>query len=162
MSMMETHFPHSGPMNPCGAPASSFEAWQARVVPGDVFRHPREVLAQPHLSREDKRAILASWASDACALEGAPGLRCLTGSKAEPVSVDTVFAALATLDCEAIVLPTKRAAPRWRVRGRSSLRRYLRPRRRDDDDGPPSCPAAVRPRPRRPSDADSLGLGMPA
>lgn len=96
--MIETFPPHSGPMNPAGTPAASFEAWQALVAPGDVFRHPREVLAHPLLSRADKRAILASWASDACALENAPALRCLTGCRAEPVPVDAVLAALGTLD----------------------------------------------------------------
>lgn len=162
MSMKETHLTRSGPMNASGAPAASFEAWQALVAPGDVFRHPREVLAHPQLSREDKRAILASWASDACALEGMPGLRCLTGCKAEPVSVDTVLTALTELDREAVVVPAKRMPPRRRARGLLNLRRYLRPRRRDDDDGPPPCPAAVRPRPRTPSGLDSLALGLPA
>lgn len=163
MSIVETHRARSGPMNPPAARPASFEAWQALVAPGDVFRHPREVLAHPHLSREDKRAILASWASDACAVDGAPGLRCLTGSKAEPVPVDTVFAALAELDREAILVPIKRVPPRRRARGLSRLRQYLRPRRRDDDDdGPPPCPAAVRPRPRIPSGSDSLALAVPA
>ncbi|WP_082552671.1 hypothetical protein [Methylobacterium sp. Leaf456] len=162
MSMMETHPTRSGPMNPSGAPAASFEAWQALIAPGDVFRHPREVLVHPHLSREEKRAILASWASDACALEDAPALRCLTGSKSEPVSVDTVFAALAELDRKPIALPVKRVPPRRRARGLSNLRRYLRSRRRYDDDDPPPCPAAVRPRPRPPSGIDALAIAMPA
>lgn len=166
MSTKETHLTRSGtmpgPINPPGARAAAFEAWQALVAPGDVFRHPREVLAHPHLSREDKRAILASWVSDACALEGMPGLRCLTGCKAEPVSVDTVLAALAALDREASVVAAKPVPSRRRARGLANVRRYLRPRRRDDDDGPPSCPAAMRPRPRTPSGADSLALGMPA
>ncbi|WP_192285993.1 hypothetical protein, partial [Methylorubrum zatmanii] len=95
---MDTHCLHSGPMNPAAMQPASFEAWQALVAPGDVFRHPREVLAHPQLSRADKHTILAAWASDACALENAPGLRCLTGCKAEPVSVDAVLAALAELD----------------------------------------------------------------
>lgn len=98
MSTMETLRTHSGPMYPAGRQATSFEGWQALVAPGDLFRHPREVVVHPHLTREDKRAVLASWASDACALENAPGLRCLTGARAEPVPVDAVLAALAELD----------------------------------------------------------------
>ena len=103
MSMREPHLSrsgagHSGLMNPAATQPASFEAWQAVVAPGDVFRHPREVLAHPLLSREEKRTILASWISDACALESAPGLRCLTGARAEPVTVDALLAALAELD----------------------------------------------------------------
>ncbi|WP_339159289.1 hypothetical protein [Methylobacterium bullatum] len=105
--MRETHLSRSGlgtsglmngPMNPAATQSASFEAWQAVVAPGDVFRHPREVLAHPLLNREEKRTILASWVSDACALENAPGLRCLTGARAEPVTVEALLAALAELD----------------------------------------------------------------
>ncbi|MCC0809453.1 hypothetical protein FPV16_25185, partial [Methylobacterium sp. W2] len=117
MSMKETHVSRSGlgtsglmngPMNPAATQPASFEAWQALVAPGDVFRHPREVLAHPLLTREEKRTILASWVSDACALENAPGLRCLTGSRAEPVSVDALLAALAEIDGD---VPAETAAP---------------------------------------------------
>lgn len=156
MSTMETHLTHCGPMNPQGTQPASFEAWQALATPGDVFRHPREVLAHPHLTSGEKRAILASWASDACALENAPGLRCLAGCRAEPVSVDAVLAALARLDCEAVAPSGKREAPRKRPRGLSHLHRYVRPRRRDDDDDPPPCPAMAMPRPRMPSGAAAL------
>ncbi|MDV2983048.1 UNVERIFIED_CONTAM: hypothetical protein Q9R58_01890 [Methylobacteriaceae bacterium AG10] len=168
--MMETSFGHSGPVNagpvnPAGTPAASFDAWQARVAPGDVFRHPRdEVLAHPLLSRADKRAILASWASDACALENAPALRCLAGFRAEPVPLDAVLAALGTLDREAPpakpARPGGRPLPR-RPRRLSTLHRFLR-RRRDDDDDPPPCPAARMPRPRTPPSAAALALGIPA
>jgi hypothetical protein len=37
----------------------------AILHPGSVFDHPRDVLADATLSRAEKRAILASWASDA-------------------------------------------------------------------------------------------------
>ena len=85
---METNLTGPGPVNPPIGRSASFEAWQALVAPGDVFRHPREVLTHPQLTSGEKRAILASWASDACALENAPGLRCLTGcteNEPEPV-----------------------------------------------------------------------------
>lgn len=150
---------HAGPMNPPVAQPASVEAWQARVAPGDVFRHPREVLAHPHLSLADKRGILASWASDVCALENAPGLRCLNGCRAEPVPVDAVLAALADLDRQAsrtaAARPMTKLAPRRRPRATWKPGWPLRPGRRDDDDEPPPCPAAIMPvpRPRTPLNA---------
>ncbi len=165
--MMETHssYPdpsHTGSVNPVTARPTSFEVWQAVVAPGDVFRHPREVLAHPTLSRAQKRAVLASWASDAQTLENAPGLRCLPGCKAEPVSVDAVLAALAQLDGSAAWGPGSTVAVKAPVQRRSSplgmLRRHIRPGRRDDDDDPPPCPAAIRPRPRTPSGATAIAV----
>ncbi|KQP39175.1 hypothetical protein [Methylobacterium sp. Leaf106] len=167
MSMRETHLSRSGlgtsglmngPMNPSATQSASFEAWQAVVAPGDVFRHPREVLAHPLLSREEKRTILASWVSDACALENAPGLRCLTGARAEPVTVEALLTALAELDGGAAP-ETTAGAPRPATRRRprlANLHRYLRPRRRNDDDEPPPCPATIMPRPRTPPSADAI------
>jgi hypothetical protein len=163
MSTMETHLTRSGPVtsgptNPPTMPPASFEAWQALVAPGDVFRHPREVLAHPQLTRAEKRAVLASWASDACALEGVPGLRCLPGARAEPVPVDAVLAALAQLDHDP-ARPARSEPPRKRPRGFAALHRYVRPRRRDDDDDdPPPCPALAMPRPRTPPGAAALAL----
>lgn len=164
MSIMETHLSHSGPMNPAAAQPASFEAWQAIFAPGDVFRRPREVLAHPMLSRAEKRTILASWASDACALENAPGLRCLTGCKAEPVPVDAVLAALTELDRgpsqQACSSPVTRPPARRRLSRLSNLRRYIRPGRRDDDDDPPPCPAVAMPRPWTPPSAAALAVGV--
>ena len=62
-----------------------------------MFSHPAEVIRHAGLTREEKRAILASWASDACAVEAAPALRRLPGAS-EPVWVDDVLAALRALD----------------------------------------------------------------
>ena len=56
MSIMETHLSHSGPMNPSTAQPASFEAWQALVAPGDVFRRPSEVLAHPLLSEAERHS----------------------------------------------------------------------------------------------------------
>ena len=67
------------------------------LSPGRVFSHPAAVVRHPGLTREEKRAILASWASDACAVEAAPALRRLPGAS-EPVRVDDVLAALRALD----------------------------------------------------------------
>ncbi len=73
--------------------------WQALVEPGAVFAHPSEVLQADNLSREQKRAILASWASDAYAVESAPALRHCPGG-GRPVRLDDVLAALRALDAE--------------------------------------------------------------
>lgn len=153
----DTHAPHIGPVNPTTASPASFEAWQALVAPGDVFRHPREVLSHPALTPAEKRAILASWASDAHAMENAPALRCLSGCKAEPVSLEAVLAALTTLDGNKVsdreVTPPSKPQQRRRRDPFAGLQRYIRRKRRDDDDDPPPCPAVIMPRPWSPMPA---------
>ena len=37
--------------------------------PAQAFEHPSNVVNDPDLTLNEKRAILASWASDACAIE---------------------------------------------------------------------------------------------
>jgi hypothetical protein len=41
---------------------------KAKLDPASVFRAPKEVLAAPGLSLEDKKAILIRWEADADAL----------------------------------------------------------------------------------------------
>jgi hypothetical protein len=53
----------------------------AILHPGSVFDHPRDVLADATLSRTEKRAILASWASDVAAVTSCPSLRAITGDE---------------------------------------------------------------------------------
>jgi hypothetical protein len=43
--------------------------------PAQAFSHPSDVVNDPDLTLNEKRAILASWASDACAVESAPAFR---------------------------------------------------------------------------------------
>ena len=69
----------------------------AILHPGSVFDHPREVLADTALSRAEKRAILASWASDAAAVTSCPSLRAVPGTK-RAVSIDEILEALSSLD----------------------------------------------------------------
>jgi hypothetical protein len=69
----------------------------AILHPGSVFDHPRDVLADPTLSRAEKRAILASWASDAAAVTSCPSLRAIPGAKSV-VSIDDILEALSSLD----------------------------------------------------------------
>lgn len=100
--------------------------------PAQAFEHPKEVLADPDLTVNEKRAILASWASDACAVEAAPALRCVPGGR-RPVTVDEILEALRTLDREAQPRIAQSSRVRRRVRGLSGL---LRSRRSAPDDGP--------------------------
>ncbi len=69
----------------------------AILHPGSVYEHPREVAADTKLSLAEKRAILASWASDAAAVVSNPALREIPGSR-RIVTVDEVLEALAALD----------------------------------------------------------------
>jgi hypothetical protein len=61
------------------------------------LRRPNDVVKAPSLSIDDKRTILAAWASDFYAVESKPTLRQLPGTP-EPVSIDEVQSALIELD----------------------------------------------------------------
>ena len=65
--------------------------------PAGAFAQPADVVGDPDLTLNEKRAILASWASDACAIEAAPPLFQPPGA-ARPVSFDDVMDALRLLD----------------------------------------------------------------
>jgi hypothetical protein len=60
----------------------------AILHPASVYEHPRDVVADPVLSAGEKRAILASWASDAAAVTSNPALREIPGSR-RLVPIDT-------------------------------------------------------------------------
>jgi hypothetical protein len=79
------------------------EARERLLRPAVGFRHPMDVVKDPDLDLADKRAILSSWASDACAAEGRPELRWLIGTDA-PVRVGEVLQALRRLDAFAPVI----------------------------------------------------------
>ena len=66
-----------------------------------MFAHPSAVLDATTLTGSEKRAHLAGWVSDACAVEGQPGWRWLAGTPA-PVPVDDILAALQALDREGL------------------------------------------------------------
>jgi hypothetical protein len=66
--------------------------------PAQAFDHPADVVNDPDLTLNEKRAILASWSSEAYAVEAAPELR--TGPKA-PVRFDDIMEALRALDKQA-------------------------------------------------------------
>ena len=72
--------------------------------PAGAFRTPMEVVNDPDMTTQEKRAILASWASDACAVEAAPELRQPSGLS--PVRFDDIMDALKLLDGEVANKPT--------------------------------------------------------
>ena len=68
----------------------------ALLHPARAFSHPSDVVSDPDLTLNEKRAILSSWASDACAVEAAPDLRQPTNGP--PVKFDEIMDALKSLD----------------------------------------------------------------
>ena len=95
--------------------------------PAQAFEHPSHVVNDPDLTLNEKRAILASWASDACAVESAPALRAMPNS-GRLVGFDDVMDALRDLDKQAAgtdsdhyrrVLRKRRISGRDRGRGQS-------------------------------------------
>jgi len=61
----------------------------ALLHPWQAFPHPFDVVRDGDLTTGEKRAILASWASDACAVETAPALR--ASASGEPISWDDIM-----------------------------------------------------------------------
>ena len=93
---------------------------EALLHPASAFQHPSQVVNDPDLTLNEKRAILASWASDACAVEAAPALLQNSGGRAVPF--DDIMDALRTLDGQQAATADAgryRRATRWtRMLGR--------------------------------------------
>jgi hypothetical protein len=75
------------------------------VHPSQVFDHPEDVVNDPDLSLNEKRAVLASWASDACAIEAAPALR--KSPTGRVVEFDEIMDAFRALDKQAQASPAR-------------------------------------------------------
>ncbi|MGZ3275584.1 MAG: hypothetical protein ACXU82_01185 [Caulobacteraceae bacterium] len=73
------------------------DALERRLRPAVGFDRPSDVLKDPDLDYEQKRAILSSWASDASAVRDRPAMRWLLGAPA-PVPLAEVLEALSRLD----------------------------------------------------------------
>jgi hypothetical protein len=84
--------------------------------PAGAFRTPMEVVNDPDMTVQEKRAILASWASDACAVEASPELR--EPAPSNRVRFDDIMEALKRLDGEAASRPSYgkfiNRAQRWK------------------------------------------------
>ena len=90
--------------------------FDAILHPSQIFERPADVFKDPDLSLNEKRAILASWASDACAVEALPALR--KNPYGRVVSFDDIMDALRALDkpaCAAVAAGDRRRAVRRRV-----------------------------------------------
>jgi hypothetical protein len=90
----------------------------ALLHPAGAFASPIAVVHDPDLTLNEKRAILASWASDACAVEAAPELRRPSGGS---VRFEDVMDALRILDEQAVTSPEihyRRVLRRRRILGR--------------------------------------------
>lgn len=93
--------------------------------PARAFRTPMDVVIDPDMTVQEKRAVLASWASDACAIEAAPELR--HPPSAPVVRFDDIMDALRHLDGEVASKPTYTKfidrARRWKDLYRSDSER---------------------------------------
>ena len=106
-----------------------------------VFAHPDEVLRDRGLSIEDKRALLASWVSDAFSIENSPSLRQLKSGAV--VRVDDIRDALKSLDeprREAAFTISQSFARRA---GKPIARRRNRSPHDDDEPPPPAAGARI-------------------
>jgi hypothetical protein len=70
----------------------------ALLHPSKAFCHPLDVVRDPDMTVSEKRSVLASWASDACAIESNPTLR--ETASGSVVSYDDIIDALQSLDGE--------------------------------------------------------------
>jgi hypothetical protein len=68
----------------------------ALLHPSRAFRHPLDVVRDTDMTVAEKRSVLASWASDACAIESNPALRAT--ARGNVVNYDDVIDALQSLD----------------------------------------------------------------
>jgi hypothetical protein len=84
--------------------------------PAQAFASPAAVLEDPDLTVNEKRAILASWASDACAVEAAPDLRAAPAGRI--VRFDEIMEALRALDKQVNGATYRRVLRRKRILGR--------------------------------------------
>lgn len=89
----------------------------ALLHPAQAFNHPRDVVRDGDLTLYEKRAILSSWASDACAVPDMPELRETSGGTT--VKFDDIMDALRELDVE-LEQRTQPACRKHRQRGTGS------------------------------------------
>ena len=97
-------------------PDTAFD-WKSLIHPASAYAHQRDVLADPDLTKYEKRAVLSSWASDACAVDESPALRQPPGGRSA-VTYDEIIDALCALDDEPNPPKGGKSArlPKWRRR----------------------------------------------
>jgi hypothetical protein len=123
-----------------------------------IYTHPDDVTGDPELSLAEKKTVLASWISDARAVENAPSLRRLDSGAV--VEVDAILQALALLDEQAPDRRENGKSLHSSDRRRSVLSRCMKrvsPSKgsQDNDDDPRPAPAGFgmrfRPKPLSPA-----------
>lgn len=78
----------------------AFELEVDRLLdPANFWDSPRDVVDDPLLSRSEKKSILASWASDRCAVESNPVLRKPDPLK-RPISFEEIMEAMKELEAQ--------------------------------------------------------------
>ena len=96
--------------------------------PARAFDHPGDVVRDPDLTLNEKRAILSSWASDACAVESVPDLRRPPGGT-RAITFDEIVDALKALDGAAgVAAPHSARRELRKLRMRRTFRRWDRSR----------------------------------
>jgi hypothetical protein len=78
-------------------PAASDPDIDQLLHPSRLYARPADVAADELLTIDERRAILASWASDACAVDSNPPLR-RPPLVSTPVTFDEIMNALRRLD----------------------------------------------------------------
>jgi hypothetical protein len=140
--------------------SSLFQSTRSSAAPygQPIYTHPSDVTSNPKVTTAEKRAVLASWISDARAVENAPSLRRLDSGAV--VEVNAILQALVLLD---ELAPERRGdGKRLHPSGgrRGMISRWLRgvgppPGANDNDDDPPLAPAGLgipfRPKPLSPA-----------
>jgi hypothetical protein len=102
----------------------------ALLHPARAFAHPMDVVRDSDLTLNEKRAILASWASDACAIEAAPELR--VNNSGNVIRWDDIMDALRTLDSDGgKPLPHYKRVLANKDSGLLGMRRFRRKDRND-------------------------------
>lgn len=98
---------------------------ESLLHPAAAFNHPKDVVKDPDLTLNEKRAILTSWASDTCAIEAVPALRRAPDGK-KTVLFDEIIEALRELRAPQMpprnyrkVLEKQRGRPKFFDGGRS-------------------------------------------
>jgi hypothetical protein len=97
----QVRFSGSRNRTPLARRASGPRDLLALLRPAGAFAYPRQVVQDPDLTVNEKRAILASWAADASSKDAAPALRQQPREGLLPVGFDDIMDALRELDDQA-------------------------------------------------------------
>jgi hypothetical protein len=130
-------------------PNQSGSPMPAQSCAVSIYTHPDDVPNDPTLTMAEKRALLASWISDARAVENAPALRRLDSGAV--VDIDAILRVLVSLDEVAADRGDDRKQAPPRRRGHRVISRWLNrvapnssnDNDNDNDDDPPPAPAGV-------------------